>query len=128
MNNDLPAITQRFFRAMQAGATAEADMMALFDHNAEYTEPFSGGPLTHRGIDAIRRAFTEGWKYPLPDMTIETERFEIDGERIVVDWICRSPALPGGVGRGTNEFRIVNGLIRSLVTNLRGEFGGEGGI
>ena len=117
--NDSRNIVERFFRAMQAGATAEPEMMALFADDATYVEPFSGQALTHVGKAAIRATFIEGWKYPLPDMRLELERVDIEGGSVRVDWTCHSPALPGGKGRGTNLFTVAEGRITSLVTTLR---------
>ncbi len=72
MNDRHPTI-KRFFAAMQAGATAEPEMMALFADDAVYVEPFSGREREHRGKVAIRQAMAEGWKTPLPDMRIEID-------------------------------------------------------
>lgn len=115
----LPSAIDRFFRAMQAGATSEAAMMALFAEDAEYSEPFSGKTQTHQGKAAIRRAFVQGWKHPLPSMRLEVDRVDLDDQTIRVDWTCHSPALPGGKGQGTNEFSLSGGLIRRLITKFR---------
>lgn len=40
--SDSTAVINRFFAAMQSGATSEAEMMALFADDAVYVEPFSG--------------------------------------------------------------------------------------
>lgn len=115
----LPPTISQFFRAMQAGATSEADMMALFADDAEYSEPFSGKTQTHRGKAAIREVFVQGWQHPLPDMRLEVDRFDVDAQTVRVDWTCHSPALPGGKGQGTNVFSLSGGLILRLVTTLR---------
>jgi ketosteroid isomerase-like protein len=107
-----------FFRAMQAGAAAEADMEALFAFDAVYVEPFSGAPRTHTGRAAIMAAMREGWTDPLPDMTISMDRVDVAGDEIVVAWTCRSPALPGGAGRGVNRFTLRDGKIRRLETSV----------
>jgi hypothetical protein len=118
-DSTLPTAIDRFLRAMQAGATSEAAMMVLFADDAEYVEPFSGQARTHVGKAAIRQTFMQGWQYPLPDMTLDVDRFDIAGGTVTVDWTCRSPALPGGQGRGTNVFTLRDGLIVRLVTTLR---------
>jgi len=51
-------------------------------------------------------------------MTISIERVDIDGDQVTARWICRSPALPGGEGRGVNQFKLANGLIVRLETKL----------
>jgi ketosteroid isomerase-like protein len=111
-------IARGFFAAMQTGAAAEAEMMALFADDAVYVEPFSGRAATHSGKPAIRAAFVRGWRSPLPDITISIERVDIDGDQVTARWICRSPALPGGEGRGVNQFKLANGLIVRLETKL----------
>lgn len=115
----LPPAVAQFFRAMQAGATSEAEMMALFAEHARYSEPFSGQMLEHVGREAIRQTFLQGWSHPLPDMRLEVERFDISPTGVRVDWTCHSPALPGGKGQGTNIFTLDAGLISRLVTTLR---------
>jgi ketosteroid isomerase-like protein len=111
-------LVARFFSAMQTGATAEADMMALFAPDAVYVEPFSGAERTHRGRDAIRRAMREGRKRPLPEMRIEVESVNMEGDSLTARWICHSPALPGGSGRGENVFTLSDGLIVRLHTRF----------
>lgn len=113
-----PEAIATFFRAMQAGATAEKQMMALFALDAVYIEPFSGKPTEHHGRDAIMATMRAGWARPLPDMTITMDRIDVRGDDIEVAWTCRSPALPGGAGRGRNRFTLRGGLIARLETTL----------
>lgn len=117
MNEQHPTI-KRFFAAMQAGATAETEMMSLFADDAVYVEPFSGREREHRGKPAIRSAMAEGWKTPLPDMRIELDRVQVEGETVRVLWTCYSPVLPGGNGRGENLFILRDGMIVRLETRL----------
>ena len=117
MSSDRQTI-EAFFRAMQSGASAEADMMRLFAEDAIYIEPFTGTPQTHVGKHAILATMQAGWSHPLPDMTLSLDRVDIDGNEIRVAWTCRSPALPGGSGRGVNTFSMRNGLIARLETAL----------
>src|SRR5689334_9021497 len=95
-----------FFRAMQTGASAEAEMMALFAEDAVYVEPFTGRARTHRGKSAIRQTMRQGWSQPLEDLRIEVDRLVVDGDIVVADWTCYAPALPGGRGCGTNVFTL----------------------
>ncbi len=104
---------------MQLGAQSEAEMMALFREDAVYVEPFSGTPRRHEGKEAIRAAMRAGWEYPLPDMRIEVDRFDVSAQTVLVEWTCHSPGLPGGKGAGTNQFQLRGGLIALLETRFR---------
>jgi hypothetical protein len=115
---DVPSEISNFFLAMQAGRSAAATMEKLFSDDAVYEEPFSGKPLTHKGRAAILAAMEGGWQQPLPDMHLSIERVEAKTDSIAVDWVCRSPALPGGAGRGRNTFVLKDGKIVSLKTTL----------
>ena len=118
MDDATTKTVRKFFTAMQAGATAESEMMALFAEDAVYVEPFSGSTQTHDGKSAIRAAMSAGWKHPLPDMRIEIDRVDISGAVVTATWTCHSPALPGGKGRGQNVFTFKNGWIIRLETQL----------
>lgn len=111
-------IVHRFFLAMQTGASAEHEMMALFTDDAVYVEPFSGSPTTHAGKNAILAVMRQSWAHPLPDVRIEVDRLHVDGDTVTADWTCLSPALPNGRGRGTNVFTLRAGRIARLVTTL----------
>jgi SnoaL-like domain len=113
-----PPSIAAFFQAMQAGASAEQDMAKLFAEDAVYIESFSGAPMTHRGKSTIMNVMRAGWATPLPSMTIELDRVDVVGADIHVAWTCRSPALPGGSGKGLNKFTILDGLIVRLETTL----------
>jgi hypothetical protein len=105
---------------MQAGAPSADEMMSLFADDAEYVEPFSGKPVRHVGKLAIRKATQLGWERPLPDMTISIDRLDLDGDEVRAEWTYRSPALPGGSGRGVNQYRLRDGRIVRLETTLVG--------
>jgi uncharacterized protein (TIGR02246 family) len=113
-----PDTVVRFFRAMQSGTAAEADMRALFAADATYVEPFSGSPQTHKGRDKILEAMSAGWKWNPPDMTIEIDHVSVDGDEVVVQWTCHASTLPGGKGTGVNRFTLKDGLVVRLVTTL----------
>ena len=114
----VPTEISNFFLAMQAGNAAAATMSSLFAENAVYEEPFTGSVQTHRGRDAILATMKAGWQHPLPDMHLTIDRVETAGASVVIDWTCRSPALPGGAGRGRNRFELSDGKITKLVTTL----------
>ena len=118
MTESASEIIGRFFTAMQAGAASEAQMMALFAEDAVYVEPFTGKPATHAGKRAIRAALEVGWRHPLPEMTIDIDTVEVDGDRVTASWTCRSPSLPGGFGHGVNVFHLRDGMITRLETRL----------
>jgi ketosteroid isomerase-like protein len=111
-------VIQRFFAAMQTGASTEHEMMALFSEDAVYVEPFSGAVQAHRGKAAVRRAMQQGWRTPLPEMRIHVNRIQMREDEIIADWTCFSPALPNGQGSGRNVFTIRNGVIVRLETTL----------
>lgn len=115
-----PPIVAQFFRCMQAGAASADELMSLFTDDAEYLEPFSGTPTRHLGKVAIREAMQGGWERPLPEMTISIDRVDVDGDSVRAEWTCRSPALPGGSGRGVNHYRVRDGRIARLETTLLG--------
>lgn len=113
-----PTTVSDFFRAMQAGSAAAQDMERLFSEDAVYVEPFSGQPTTHSGRSKIMAAMRQGWQTPLPDMTISLDRVDVNGARVAVTWTCRSPGLPGGEGRGINDFTLKDGKITRLETRF----------
>jgi ketosteroid isomerase-like protein len=110
----------RFFAAMQGGASHEAEMMSLFADDAVYVEPFSGALRTHRGKAAIRAAMRASLSAPLPDVRIVVDRVDVAGDVARAAWTCFSPALPGGSGSGVNEFHFRGGLVVRLETSLDG--------
>lgn len=120
MTQVAPEIIGRFFSAMQTGAAGEAQMLALFTDDAVYVEPFSGRPVAHEGKPAVRAALQQGWRTPLPDMTLSVDEVEVAGPLLSVRWTCRSPALPGGQGQGVNLFTLRDGLIARLETRIGG--------
>lgn len=113
-----PETVTRFFQAMQRGSAAENDMAALFAEGATYVEPFSGKPQSHVGKKAIMETMRAGWQYPLPDMTISIDEVNVEGHDVAVKWTCKSPALPGGQGKGLNRFTLRDGLIERLETTF----------
>ncbi|MEQ1571563.1 MAG: nuclear transport factor 2 family protein [Myxococcota bacterium] len=115
-----------FFLAMQTGRAAADELLALFDDDAEYVEPFSGGSGIHRGRAAIRAAFERGWERELPEQRIVVDRVDVEGGEVVARWTCFSPGLPGGRGSGVNRFELSGGRIIRLRTTW-GERWADGG-
>ncbi len=118
MSTSEQSTVNKFFSAMQVGATAEAEMMSLFHDDAVYIEPFTGRTRTHTGKLAIRACMVEGWRNPLPDVRIDIDALTVQGADVIVQWTCHSPALPGGAGKGENRFTLQNGLIIRLETRI----------
>jgi hypothetical protein len=118
MMTAIPGEISNFFLAMQAGRPAAARMESLFSEDATYEEPFSGQATTHTGRRAILDAMSAGWSQPLPEMHIAIDKVETAGSIVRVDWTCYSPALPGGAGRGRNEFELRDGKIARLKTSF----------
>jgi hypothetical protein len=105
---------------MQGGPTHEEAMSSLFADDAVYVEPFSqhGAATAHQGRLAVQAALRASLAAPLPDQRIVIDTVEVQGDRLVATWSCHSPALPGGVGRGSNTFTFRHGLIVRLETRL----------
>lgn len=106
-------VVDRFFKAMQAGKDAENELMALFTDDAVLTEPFSGEPQTHTGIDAVRNSFRCTWEQPVPDVKLEVNRVDLDGAQVRAEWTCTAPAFPTPI-KGHDLFNIRNGKIAKL--------------
>jgi hypothetical protein len=104
---------ESLFKAMQMGPPGEEAMMALFDENAVFIEPFSGQVQTHTGKRAIRDSFRQMWKEPLPDLRLSLDRVDLDGDAVRAEWTCVSPAFPVPM-RGFDLFRIHAGKILRL--------------
>ena len=122
MDDILPVDLSNFFLAMQAGRPGAAALEAAFAEDAVYEEPFTGETRRHEGRAAIMAAMAMGWEMPMVDTRIELTGAQVEGETVVVDWICHSTSLPGGQGAGRNRFTFSGGRIIELITTLkRGE-------
>lgn len=106
-------VVDRLFQAMQAGPAGEEDMMRLFHDDAVFIEPFTGVPREHRGLAAIREAFKDSWRSPLPDMRLSVERVDLSGDLVRAEWSCTSPVLPSPM-RGHDLFSLAQGKIKRL--------------
>jgi ketosteroid isomerase-like protein len=106
-------IVAAFFKAMQAGRAAEAELMALFADDAVLTEPFTGAIKTHTGIDAVRNSFRCTWENPFPDVALTVNRVDLDGARVRAEWTCSAPVFPSPI-RGHDLFDIRDGKIARL--------------
>ncbi len=113
VSNDDRTMVEALFKAMQAGPAGEDAMMALFAENAVFVEPFSGEVRTHTGTDAIRTSFQQMWSEPGPELSLNLERVDVDGDRVRAEWNCTSPAFPEPM-RGHDLFTIREGKIARL--------------
>lgn len=112
-------VVDRYFAAMRGGRDAASDLFALFDDEAVYTEPFAGKPRTHRGKAAIEAAISASWDSAPPDLTLEVDRVDVDGDVVVSEWTCRSPAFDGPM-RGRDRCQVRDGRIVLLDVQLLG--------
>ena len=113
-------VVESLFKAMQMGPGGEELMMSLFLDDATFIEPFSGQVQTHSGIDAIRGSFQAMWKEPPPpDMMLNLERVDVDGDVVRADWNCTSPVFPEPM-RGHDLFTIRGGKISRLEVVVSG--------
>ncbi|MFK7989771.1 MAG: nuclear transport factor 2 family protein [Sandaracinaceae bacterium] len=106
-------VIQRYFQAMQSGPKAAASLFALFADQAVYIEPFSGAERTHTGRAAIEACLRASWQNTPPDLTLEVNRVDIDGDTVRSEWTCRSPAFEAPV-RGVDVCVVKAGLIERL--------------
>ena len=110
-------VVHDYFKAMQAGASASERLFALFADDAVYVEPFSGQRLTHEGRSAIEAYLAASWDNAPPEMTLDVDRVDVDGEVVVSEWTCRSPAFPAPV-RGRDRCVVREGRIQRLEVDL----------
>lgn len=106
-------VINAYFEAMRAGATQVDALIALFAEDAIYTEPFGGTERTHEGRDAVASCLRSGVQNAPPDMTLEVNRIDVDGETVVSAWTCRSPVFPGPM-RGVDTCTVRDGKIHRL--------------
>ena len=112
-------VIDSYFAAMRKGAEAEDELVALFEDDAVYDEPFTHQPPAV-GREAIRERLRLGWETPLPELELDVLEVEVDGGVGRALWECRSPALPKPM-RGEDRYQIANGRISRLEVRLLGE-------
>ncbi|MGH1343734.1 MAG: nuclear transport factor 2 family protein [Nannocystales bacterium] len=106
-------VAQRYFDAMKAGPDAAADLFALFADDATYVEPFAGTPRTHEGRTAIEACFEGSWKNTPPDLELEVNRVDVDGNTVRSEWTCSSPAFDAPI-KGVDVCTVEHGRIKRL--------------
>lgn len=110
-------IPRAYYAAMQRGADAVDDLSALFALDAEYIEPFSGEVRRHVGRAAIRANFEASMKNRPPDLKLSVDRVVVDGEEVIVEWTCESPAFEAPI-RGRDRYVVRDGAIMVLETTF----------
>ena len=115
--SDSRSVPEKLYASMEKGINAFEEVVGLFADNAVYIEPFTGQPAEHTGRKAIEAFFDDGLKKNPPELSIEIERIDIDGETVTTNWVCKSPAIPAPV-RGTDKFTIRDGRILRMETTL----------
>jgi ketosteroid isomerase-like protein len=110
-------VVQSYFDAMKAGAAEVETLVALFADDAVYIEPFGGEPRTHSGRAAIEATLRAGMASPPPNMTLEVDRIDVDGDTVTSAWTCMSPAFPQPM-RGVDVCTVHEGRIRRLEVRM----------
>ncbi|MEN0061233.1 MAG: nuclear transport factor 2 family protein [Myxococcota bacterium] len=113
-------VVQAYFHAMQGGPANRAELFALFADDAVYVEPFSGQTLTHEGRAAIEAYLAASWEQAPPDLELQVDRIDVDGDVVVSEWTCRSPALPVPY-RGRDTCTVREGRIQRLEVEPLGD-------
>ncbi len=106
-------VVHAYFRAMQTGRAAADALFALFADDAVYVEPFTGVSRTHEGRAAIEACLRDGWDREPPDLTLEVNRIDVDGDVVRSEWTCTSPVFPAPV-RGVDVCTVKGGRIARL--------------
>ena len=106
-------VVHEYFRAMQSGREAADALFALFDDDAVYVEPFTGAPRTHAGRAAIEACLRDGWDREPPDLALEVNRIDVDGEVVRSEWTCTSPVFEAPI-RGVDVCTVRDGRITRL--------------
>ena len=106
-------VVQEYFKAMQAGAEAAEPLFALFADDAVYVEPFSGESRTHTGRPAIEACMKGSWENTPPDLELEVNRIDVDGNVVRSEWTCSSPAFEAPI-KGIDVCTVQDGQIKRL--------------
>lgn len=106
-------VVHEYFRAMQTGRAAADALFALFHDDAVYVEPFTGQPRTHEGRTAIEACLRDGWEREPPDLVLEVNRIDVDGDVVRSEWTCTSPVFEAPV-RGVDVCTVRDGRIERL--------------
>jgi hypothetical protein len=106
-------VVEDLLRTMQAGPAGEEELLALFADDAVLVEPFAGRVQTHAGRPAIRAALAEMSKGRAPDLALNLDRVDLEGDSVRAEWTCTSALMPGPL-RGHDLLTIRSGKILRL--------------
>jgi ketosteroid isomerase-like protein len=106
-------VVEDLYRAMQIGPAAEETIMALFAEDAVLVEPFTGKPQAHAGKPAIRASLAAMWQKRAPDLVLNLDRVDLDGETVRAEWTCTSAVLPGPM-RGCDLLTVRSGKVTRM--------------
>ena len=106
-------VAASYFEAMRGGEAKLQELLAHFADDATYVEPFSGETRTHEGLQAITTCLTQSLENRPPDMTLEVNRVDVDGDVVRSQWTCASPAFPHPMP-GEDTCTVRQGKIQRL--------------
>jgi len=118
MNEASHSAADKYYRAMRRKAEGIDDLIAVFDDDAVYVEPFSdrGRASAHTGKSNIAEFLRKMPENTPPDMEVHVDRIDRDANVVRAVWTCTSAAFPTMYGR--DLFEIKNGKISRLETTL----------
>lgn len=111
------ALVERYLALMQAGPKNIDDLVALFDEEAIYIEPFAGQPQTHSGKAAIRAFYEVALAQHLNGVRLTLDRLDIDEGRLRSEWTCHLSGMPTPM-RGFDLLDLRDGRIVRLETTV----------
>jgi hypothetical protein len=111
---------ENVYRAMQAGAEGEDQMISLFTDDGVLVESFSGASREHRGKSEIRDCYRAMMAAPRPpDFRLTLDRIDTEQGRIAADWTCTASVMPEPL-KGRDEYVLQDGKIARLEILLLG--------
>jgi ketosteroid isomerase-like protein len=108
---------EQYLASMQAGPGGIDDLVALFEDDATYVEPFSGQPRVHSGKAEIRAFFEYALEHHLNGVRLTLDRLDIDSGRLRSEWTCHIPMFKGPM-RGFDLLTLRDGRIVRLETTV----------
>jgi hypothetical protein len=111
------ATVERYVACMQAGPGGLDDLVALFDDDAVYVEPFAGQAQAHHGRDEIRAFFQVALQQHLNGVRLTLDRLDLDDGRLRSEWTCHLPGMPAPM-RGFDVLNLRDGRIVRLETTV----------
>lgn len=116
-NKESREVVERHFRYMQAGQTAENDIVALFAPDGVYIEEVGDSRREVVGRESLRAWFRENCENRPPEFKLQLNRLDVDGDDLVAEWTCGS-AIFESPARGRDRFTVREGQIVRLETGV----------